>query len=104
MFAMNLLFGFNVDSESTFHREGEIHMKIRRDFGTIDKDSLDTCEGARWSVDLRKYSIKEAWENDTFERFRNHFRKACPSCEKREQCMGGCPIRPEIVLCEKKRD
>lgn len=94
--------------------------------GTIDEDSLDTCEGARWSayitpdmkmlpcsfdnqeqrwaVDLRKHTIKEAWESDTFEQFRNYFRKACPSCEKREQCMGGCPIRPEIVLCEKKRD
>lgn len=94
--------------------------------GTIDEDSLDTCEGARWSayitpdmkmlpcsfdnqeqrwaVDLRKHTIKEAWKSDTFEQFRNYFRKACPSCEKREQCMGGCPIRPEIVLCEKKRD
>ena len=92
--------------------------------GNIDLDSLDTCEGARWSayitadmkmlpcsfdnqeqrwaVDLRKTSIKEAWDSLQFEQFRNHFRNSCPSCEKRENCMGGCPIRPEIVLCENR--
>lgn len=91
----------------------------------IDLDSLDTCEGARWSayitpdmkmlpcsfdnqeqrwaVDLRTNTIKEAWESDQFEEFRNYFRNSCPSCEKREYCMGGCPIRPEIVLCNKKQ-
>lgn len=92
--------------------------------GTIDVDSLDTCEGARWSayvtsdmkmlpcsfdnqeqrwaVDLRTHTIKQAWESSEFENFRDHFRNACPSCEKREQCMGGCPVRPEIVLCEER--
>ena len=91
---------------------------------TIDLDSLDTCEGARWSayitadmkmlpcsfdnqeqhwaVDLKQYTIKEAWESDAFENFRQHFMTACPTCEKRKFCMGGCPIRPEIVLCDKK--
>jgi radical SAM protein with 4Fe4S-binding SPASM domain len=89
--------------------------------GDIDPDSLDTCEGARWSayitpdmkmlpcsfdnqkqrwaVDLRKYSIKEAWDSDVFENFRNHFKSACPDCSKRRVCMGGCPITPEVVLC-----
>ena len=91
---------------------------------SIDLDSLDTCEGARWSayitsdmkmlpcsfdnqeqhwaVDLKQYTIKEAWESEAFENFRQHFRTACPTCEKRKFCMGGCPIRPEIVLCDKK--
>jgi radical SAM protein with 4Fe4S-binding SPASM domain len=89
--------------------------------GDIDPDSLDTCEGARWSayitanmkmlpcsfdnqkqrwaVDLRKYSIKEAWDSDVFENFRKHFKSACPNCSKRSVCMGGCPITPEVVLC-----
>lgn len=93
--------------------------------GNIDRNSLDTCEGARWSayitsdmkmlpcsfdnqeqrwaVDLRTHTIQQAWESSEFETFRNYFRHACPSCEIREQCMGGCPIRPEIVLCEKKK-
>jgi len=93
--------------------------------GNIDLESLDTCEGARWSayissdmkmlpcsfdnqeqrwaVDLRTNTIKQAWESDRFEEFRNYFRKACPTCEKRDNCMGGCPITPEIVLCSEKR-
>ena len=89
--------------------------------GNIDRNSLDTCEGARWSayisadmkmmpcsfdnqekrwsVDLRKYTIKEAWESEAFHSFRNQLKSACAGCEKRSLCMGGCPIRPEIVLC-----
>ena len=92
--------------------------------GNINLDSLDTCEGARWSayissdmkmlpcsfdnqelrwsVDLNTYTIKEAWESEQFEDFRNHFRSSCPNCKKRNLCMGGCPIRPEIVLCVNK--
>jgi len=93
--------------------------------GNIDIDSLDTCEGARWSayissdmkmlpcsfdnqekrwaVDLSKYSIEEAWRSKEFEMFRNNFRNACPSCSQRDVCMGGCPITPEIVLCNEKQ-
>lgn len=89
----------------------------------LDMNSLDTCEGARWSayitpdmkllpcsfdnqsqkwaVDLRTHSIAEAWNSETFDDFRNHFRNACPNCDKRQFCMGGCPICPDIVLCKK---
>ncbi len=89
----------------------------------IDPMSIDTCEGGRWSayisadmqmmpcsfahesrkwiVSLRNNSIKEAWESAAFEDFRNSLRTKCPGCEKKELCMGGCPILPEIVLCSK---
>ena len=92
--------------------------------GNIDLDSLDTCEGARWSahitpdmkmlpcsfdnqeqrwaVDLSMHTIKEAWASAPFQEFRDHLRNACPQCERRNHCMGGCPIRPEIVLCEER--
>lgn len=92
-----------------------------RNQGNISLDSLDTCEGGRWSayisadmkmlpcsfdnqeqrwaVDLRTHSIKQAWESEEFQDFRNHFRFSCPECVKQKQCMGGCPIRPEVVLC-----
>lgn len=92
--------------------------------GNIDLDSLDTCEGARWSayitpdmkmlpcsfdnqeqrwaVDLNMHTIKEAWASAPFQEFRDHLRYTCPQCEKRNHCMGGCPIRPEIVLCEER--
>ena len=87
----------------------------------VNRDSVDTCEGARWSayitpdmvmlpcsfdnqgrrwaVDLRSHSIQEAWDSPIFEDFRNHFRQSCPGCEHRLACMGGCPICREVVLC-----
>lgn len=90
----------------------------------VDMDSVDTCEGGRWSayitadmkmlpcsfdnqrqrwaVDLRSHTIQEAWDSPAFEEFREHFRRSCPECEHRNACMGGCPICPEIVLCDKK--
>ena len=90
----------------------------------VDPNCLDTCEGGRWSayitpdmkllpcsfdnqeqkwaVDLAQYSIAEAWESNTFNDFRNHFSHSCPDCKHHTSCMGGCPIVPEIVLCDKK--
>ena len=87
---------------------------------TVRPESLDTCEGGRYScyigadmnmvpcsfdqekryqVSLREMTIEEAWNSEAFERFRNRMRGACPDCEKRELCMGGCPLMPEIVFC-----
>lgn len=84
-------------------------------------ESLDTCEGGRYScyigadmamvpcsfdqekryeVSLREMSVVEAWNSDPFKQFRSKMRGACPECEKRELCMGGCPLMPEIVFCE----
>lgn len=83
-------------------------------------ESLDTCEGGRFScyigadmvmspcsfdqkgqygVKLNPCTIEEAWNSVSFERFRNRMRSACSGCEKRELCLGGCPIMPEIVFC-----
>ena len=88
----------------------------------IDKNSFDTCEGGRWSCyitsdmkmlpcsfdnqelrwayDISNDTIQNAWDSDVFEDFRSHFRNSCPSCSHREMCMGGCPIRRQIVLCK----
>lgn len=86
-------------------------------------ESLDTCEGGRYScyigadmmmvpcsfdqenkyqVSLREMTITEAWNSKSFEKFRNRMRKACPNCSKKELCMGGCPLMPEIVFCNDK--
>lgn len=84
-------------------------------------ESLDTCEGGRFSCyigadlvmvpcsfDQRKryevqlgdgVSIEDAWNSEPFERFRDKMRGACPDCEKKALCMGGCPLMPEIVFC-----
>ncbi len=90
---------------------------------SIDERSIDTCEGGRWSMyitsdmkalpcsfdnqemrwsyDISNDTIQNAWNSEQFENFRNHFRTSCLSCKNRENCMGGCPIRREIVLCNR---
>ncbi|MDE5781442.1 MAG: radical SAM protein [Lachnospiraceae bacterium] len=90
----------------------------------LSPDSIDTCEGGRWSayitsdmkmlpcsfdnqkmnwsVDLEHFTIEQAWNSMQFNMFRKHFLTSCPECPDRDKCMGGCPISPEIVLCEKK--
>lgn len=87
-------------------------------------ESLDTCEGGRYScyigadmvmvpcsfdqqkryeVSLRDMTIEQAWNSAPFEMFRNRMRGACPGCEKKELCMGGCPLMPEIVFCDSEK-
>ena len=87
-------------------------------------ESLDTCEGGRYScyisadmhmtpcsfdqdrrfyVSLRDKKIEEAWNSEQFEAFRNRMRGACPGCDKKPLCMGGCPLMPEIVFCDSEK-
>ncbi|MBR2743355.1 MAG: SPASM domain-containing protein [Clostridia bacterium] len=87
----------------------------------IMPESLDTCEGGRFSCYIgadmvmvpcsfdqnKRYevrlgeevSIEDAWNSEPFERFRDKMRAACPGCEKKALCMGGCPLMPQIVFC-----
>lgn len=85
---------------------------------------IDYCEGARFSmyVDAQLnamacsflnnkkehqvklnpaagYGIKEAWNSEEFQRFRKKLQTACPTCSKRSQCGGGCPITSSVTLC-----
>jgi len=90
---------------------------------SVNLMSVDTCEGGRWSMyisadmvalhcsfdqshrwgyNIKNDSIKNAWESSQFESFRQHFKMSCPNCSKRNECMGGCPIVPEVVLCSNK--
>lgn len=90
----------------------------------IDSRSTETCEGSRTSayidaqmnmmpcsfgnqdksyyVSLYNHTIKEAWESDVFQKFRSHMSNACRNCKDRCNCYGGCPIIPNIVLCNRK--
>jgi len=86
-------------------------------------EAIDTCEGGRFScyvssdmkllpcsfdtkrtyaVSLKEKSIEEAWRSEEFERFRASLRQRCPECKLRAECMGGCPLMPEVVLCERE--
>lgn len=89
----------------------------------INPASIDTCEAARfsayisadmkmlpcsfdiedqrWSFDLRHGSVSEAWNSLSFDNFRQSLRNSCSSCATRANCMGGCPIKGNIVLCDK---
>jgi radical SAM protein with 4Fe4S-binding SPASM domain len=60
--------------------------------------SFDNQE-KKWCVDLNTHTIKEAWESEQFEDFRNHSRNSCSTCKDWKNCMGGCPIRRSIVGC-----
>lgn len=91
--------------------------------GDINRISIDTCEAGRWSayvtpdmkllpcsfdqerrwaVDILSGGVEAAWNSKEFEEFRSHFKKACPKCPDKSSCMGGCPICPNITLCNKK--
>lgn len=89
----------------------------------VDRQSIDTCEGGRWSCyissdmkmmpcsfdnqdlkwayDISEDTILNAWNSPQFEDFRNYFRCSCPDCKDRAACMGGCPIKNQIVLCNR---
>lgn len=92
---------------------------------SISPESLDTCEGGRYScyiganmvmvpcsfdqdrkyqVSLKDHTIEEAWESEQFDKFRSQLKNNCPNCDKRELCMGGCPLMPQCVLCKNKHN
>ncbi len=88
----------------------------------FDINSLDTCEAGRFSayisadmkmvpcsfdtegkheIDLQEYTLKQAFNSNTFDEFRYKLRFSCQNCNIREDCMGGCSLMPEIVLCNR---
>jgi radical SAM protein with 4Fe4S-binding SPASM domain len=90
----------------------------------IDYNSIDTCEGGRfsayitptmkmlpcsfdnqnerWAVNLRDHTVEEAWNTPKFNNFRMHLSGSCRNCDIQELCMGGCPIERSIVLCDRE--
>ena len=88
----------------------------------IGNEVVDACEGARYScyidadmnmvpcsfdqkrryaVSLREKSIYEAWHSREFNDFRVRLLSACPDCDFRPSCLGGCALFPDIALCGK---
>lgn len=55
------------------------------------------------SLNLRKMTIHEAWHSQVFNSIREKMKSACPNCEKRNMCKGGCFLYSDIVLCKNKK-
>ena len=90
----------------------------------INLDTLDFCEGARysayidanmnmmpcsfanqdssWFMNLKDYTIQEVWDSDLFDKFRYSLKNSCSGCKNRECCSGGCPLVNQITLCNRK--
>lgn len=89
----------------------------------INMDSMDYCEGARysmyidaemnampcsfanqdssWFVNLNEHTIEEAWNSDAFNRFRYSLGNSCAGCKDRLLCGGGCPLVNQTCLCDR---
>ena len=86
-------------------------------------EAIDTCEGGRFScyisaemkmlpcsfdqneqyaVDLYDNTVEDVWNSKAFDLFRQSLKTRCPECIARNDCMGGCPLMPEIVLCNRE--
>lgn len=90
----------------------------------LNRDSFDTCEAGRWSMyitsdmkaipcsfdnqelkwayDISNDTIQNAWNSEQFNDFRKYFKNSCSECKDRLSCLGGCPIKRQIVLCDRK--
>ena len=90
----------------------------------INMDSIDYCEGARyscyidsqmnimpcsfanndssWFISLNDFTIDKAWHSKPFTRFRHSLQNSCAVCKDKQYCGGGCPIVNEITLCDRK--
>lgn len=90
----------------------------------IDLQSLDFCEGARfsayidsdmnmmpcsfanqdpeWFISLKNHTIQEAWNSEIFDKFRYPLKNSCRKCPNRDGCGGGCPLVNQITLCNRK--
>jgi MoaA/NifB/PqqE/SkfB family radical SAM enzyme len=58
-------------------------------------------ESEHYNIDLRKYSLQQAWDSYPFELFREQLKGSCSGCEFNCDC-SPCPIVPEITLCDRK--
>ena len=58
------------------------------------------CES--WSYSISESTVENGWRSEPFARIRSILAVRCPECDRRRTCRGGCPIMPEIVLCDRK--
>ena len=54
-----------------------------------------------YAVSLDEMSLQDAWDSEPFERFRSKQTGKCIGCSSKSSCYSGCPIIPEITLCDR---
>ncbi len=66
------------------------------------------CSFGLWrkelSVSLNDMTLQEAWDSDTFQKFRENLNRNCKGCRKFDQCLGGCRLMMDINLCKSLDD
>ncbi|MHB8129349.1 MAG: radical SAM protein [Mobilitalea sp.] len=88
----------------------------------IHPSAIEPCEASRFSayispdnklypcsfeknpeygVSMANTTIEDAWNCEPFQTFRSKFTNRCNHCQGYEQCLGGCPVLPEITICTK---
>ena len=55
----------------------------------------------RYGVNLHENSIQAAWNSSQFQAFRDKLTHGCNGCSLHSVCKSGCPLKPEIVLCDR---
>jgi radical SAM protein with 4Fe4S-binding SPASM domain len=63
--------------------------------------SFDTTN-RNWAVDLNLTGVRDAWDGDVFNDFRQHQKYSCQGCKLVDNCMGGCGLMAtKINLCDR---
>lgn len=57
-----------------------------------------------FGISLLDMGIEEAWNSVKFSEFRSRFNGKCSGCPSYETCFGGCPVVPQITLCNKREN
>jgi radical SAM protein with 4Fe4S-binding SPASM domain len=61
-------------------------------------------QAPHYECDLKQMNIQQVWNSSKFETFRMTQRLACPTCAKRDLCLGGCPELNIINLCKDMKE
>jgi radical SAM protein with 4Fe4S-binding SPASM domain len=56
----------------------------------------------KYAVSLNEFTVEQAWRSEQFENFRNWHKYGCKNCKNQNDCRSGCPIVPEINLCQRE--
>ena len=86
----------DVAEETSAPADAGQERELEREFEQLIKGRYADAYGKR----TQQMINRRFRETKELEAFRDRMRRACPGCDKKELCMGGCPLMPEIVFCD----